>query len=146
MNLEYDGLLVCNAVLSVRSLPTFHRCLQPSSSGSRWRQQAPLKCGWTRTTLHSTTTQKAAIFILTAVRTSNLTCSHLLNVLLEVHVELGTWITLNVCEEASLKHVLLWWVRRLIQHFSVALLLSQHTLPLPLQCSVASRAGICHVF
>jgi hypothetical protein len=43
------------------------------SSSWWWRQQAPLKRRWTSTRLHSATTQKTAIFIIAAVRTSSLT-------------------------------------------------------------------------
>jgi hypothetical protein len=38
-----------------------------------WRQQGPTKRWWTSTRLHGAATQKTAFFVLTAVRTSNLT-------------------------------------------------------------------------
>jgi hypothetical protein len=45
--------------------------LAAPSSGLWWRQYRPLKRRQTHTSLHGATTQKAAIFILTAVRTSS---------------------------------------------------------------------------
>jgi hypothetical protein len=52
----------------------FQRCiLLPSSLPWCWRQYAPLKRRSTPTRLHGTTSQKDLIFILTAVRTWNLT-------------------------------------------------------------------------
>jgi hypothetical protein len=71
-NNEDGCLLGCSAGESRRSLPTFQRSLlSPSSGRWWWRQRGPLKRWLPSTRLHGASNQKTAIFVLTAMRTSN---------------------------------------------------------------------------
>jgi hypothetical protein len=87
-------LLVCNAVLSGRSLPTCASC---------HRHQGD-EVQYTSTRLHGATTQKTAVFILAVVRTTNPTYGQLLEIVDKMCESNGT--KLICCCEVKRQFVL----------------------------------------
>jgi hypothetical protein len=80
VNRRFGGMYRCSRLLT---LVTRSRIFLPR----RWRRYVPLKRRFTQD-LHGATSQKTAFFIVTAVKTSNLTCIIIIIIIIKDLVEL----------------------------------------------------------
>jgi hypothetical protein len=94
-------------VVAPCSLVEVHRHFRDACSLWRWRQQVPLKCQQTSTRLHGATTQKTAILVRAAFRTSNPTKSIAVKTVIQTNIKqrkyritlsTGLFLTLDISQ------------------------------------------------
>jgi hypothetical protein len=129
----------------------YSACCKDDSSSWWWRQQRALKRWQTSTRQHGATNQKTAIFILTAVRTSNLTlwhfywkstgraktvCIEFITDVFKIYKCFVIWCSVNYLKRANETHSMSSWSVSLLILCSVVNSINLRT------CSVASSLMI----